>query len=59
LPVTDQHAALSRRLQAHFNYFGVNGNVGCLLLLVEAAKRARFKWLCRRSQHGNLLVRIW
>ena len=26
LPVKEQHAALTRRIQGHFNYFGVNGN---------------------------------
>ena len=32
------------------NYFAVSGNFRSLLLLVEEAKRAWFKWLCRRSQ---------
>jgi group II intron reverse transcriptase/maturase len=54
LPVEDQHAALSRRIQGHFNYFGVNGNARGLLLLVEAAERVWLKWLRRRSQHGRL-----
>jgi group II intron reverse transcriptase/maturase len=54
LPVRVQHAALSRRLQGHFNYFGVNGNVRSLLLLVEATKRVWCKWLRRRSQRGRL-----
>ena len=26
LPVKEQHAALTRRLRGHFNYFGVSGN---------------------------------
>ena len=54
LPVGEQHAALHRRLQGHFNYFGVNGNFRSLLLLVEATKRVWYKWLCRRSQRGRL-----
>ena len=49
-PVKEQHAALRRRLQGHFNYFGVNGNFHSLLLLVEATRRSWYKWLCRRSQ---------
>jgi group II intron reverse transcriptase/maturase len=53
-PVQVQHAALTRRLRGHFNYFGVSGNFRSLLLLVEAAKRAWFKWLCRRSQRKRL-----
>ena len=52
--VEAQHAALSRRLRGHFNYFGVNGNFQSLLRLVEATKRAWYKWLCRRSQRTRL-----
>lgn len=53
-PVEAQHAALSRRLRGHFNYFGVNGNLQSLLQLVGATKRAWYKWLCRRSQRKRL-----
>jgi RNA-directed DNA polymerase len=53
-PVKVQHAALCRRIQGHINYFGVSGNFRSLLLLVEVAKRAWFKWLCRRSQRKRL-----
>ena len=66
LPIEAQHAALYRRLQGHFNYFGVNGNSISLRLLVEATKRAWYKWLCRRSQRQRLrwerfteLLRWW
>jgi group II intron reverse transcriptase/maturase len=54
LPVREQHAALTRRLRGHFNYFGVSGNFRSLLLLVEATRRAWYKWLCRRSQRTRL-----
>jgi group II intron reverse transcriptase/maturase len=54
LPVQAQHAALTRRVRGHFNYFGVSGNFRSLLLLVEATKRAWYKWLCRRSQRTRL-----
>jgi RNA-directed DNA polymerase len=53
-PVEAQHTALGRRLRGHFNYFGVNGNFPSLLRLVEATKRAWYKWLCRRSQRTRL-----
>ena len=53
-PVEAQHAALGRRLRGHFNYFGVSGNFPSLLRLVEATKRAWYKWLCRRSQRTRL-----
>ena len=52
--VEAQHAALSRRLRGHFNYFGVNGNFQSLLRLVGATKRAWYKWLCRGSQRKRL-----
>ena len=54
LPVKEQHAALTRRIQGHFNYFGVSGNSHSLLLLVEQVKRAWYKWLRRRSQQAHL-----
>ena len=53
-PVKAQHAALSQRVRGHFNYFGVSGNFRSLLRLVEATKRAWYKWLCRRSQRTRL-----
>src|SRR5262249_46046064 len=53
-PVRDQHAALRRRLQGHFNYFGARGNQSNLNLLLEHAKRTWFKWLNRRSQRQRL-----
>ena len=52
--VKEQHAALTRRIQGHFNYFGVNGNVRSLGKLAEAAKHTWFKWLNRRSQRARL-----
>lgn len=54
LSVREQHAALCRRLRGHFNYFGVNGNLRSLRLLLFHAKRSWFKWLCRRSQRRRL-----
>ncbi len=52
--VKDQHAALTRRIQGHFNYFGVSGNFRSLLPIIEQAKRSWYKWLCRRSQRKRL-----
>jgi group II intron reverse transcriptase/maturase len=54
LPVKAQHAALTRRIQGHFNFFGVSGNYRSLLLLVEQARRLWYKWLRRRSQQAHL-----
>jgi RNA-directed DNA polymerase len=52
LPV--QHAALRSRLQGHYNYFGVHGNLRSLACLLWHARRAWHKWLCRRSQRARL-----
>jgi len=52
--VKEQHAALTRRIRGHFNYFGVNGNSRSLGKLAQSAKRAWFKWLNRRSQRARL-----
>ncbi len=54
LPVSVQHAALSRRIRGHFNYFGVSGNYRSLVPLVEATKRNWLKWLRRRSNRSRL-----
>jgi RNA-directed DNA polymerase len=51
LPV--QHAALRSRLQGHYNYFGVNGNLKSLACLLWHARRAWHKWLGRRSQRAR------
>lgn len=53
-PIPVQHVALVRRIQGHFNYFGVNGNARSLALLVHHARQAWYKWLCRRSQRARL-----
>ena len=54
LPVQQQHAALTRRVQGHINYFGVNGNLASLKRFVHQANRSWFKWLNRRSQRARL-----
>jgi group II intron reverse transcriptase/maturase len=54
LPVKAQHAALTRRMVGHFNYFGVSGNFRSLQLVVEEVKRIWYKWLRRRSQRHRL-----
>ena len=52
--VVVQHAGLRRRLQGHFHYFGVNGNLRSLTCLLYHARRAWHKWLNRRSQRARL-----
>jgi group II intron reverse transcriptase/maturase len=52
--VKEQHAALKRRIQGHFNYFGVSGNFRSLLRVINQVERIWYKWLCRRSQRKRL-----
>jgi RNA-directed DNA polymerase len=49
-----QYAGLWSRLQGHYNYFGVNGNLRSLACLLWHARRAWRKWLNRRSQRARL-----
>ncbi len=66
MPVREQHAALTRRVQGHINYFGVSGNTRSLRKFMHQVRRRWFKWLCRRSQRTRLnwakfldLVRVY
>ena len=54
LPIPEQHAALTRRIQGHFNYFGVNGNPKSLATLKHKVERSWFRWLRRRSQRTRM-----
>jgi group II intron reverse transcriptase/maturase len=54
LPVPVQHEALRRRIQGHFNYFGVNDNQRSLATLRHHVRRSWYKWLNRRSQRSRL-----
>jgi hypothetical protein len=54
LAVKEQHAALTRRIQGHYNYFGVSGNFRSLFRLFTEVEKAWFKWLRRRSQKNGL-----
>jgi RNA-directed DNA polymerase len=52
--VREQHAALTRRIAGHFNYFGVNGNVPALRSVARTCGAVWHKWLNRRSQRARL-----
>jgi RNA-directed DNA polymerase len=53
-PVKEQHAALRQRINGHYNYFGVNGNVRALQRVLHVIERIWRKWLRRRSQRTRL-----
>ena len=52
--VEEQHKGLCRRLQGHYNYFGVNGNFAALAVLAQLTRAAWHKWLNRRSQRSRM-----
>jgi hypothetical protein len=54
MPVPEQHKALVRRIQGHFNYFGVNDNKRSLNILNFHVRHVWYKWLNRRSQRSRL-----
>jgi len=51
-PMAEQHAALSRKLQGHYAYYGITGNSRALSnFRYEVERRWRY-WLSRRSAAG-------
>ncbi|WP_373372370.1 reverse transcriptase domain-containing protein [Polyangium mundeleinium] len=52
--VKEQYATLKRKLVGHYNYFGVNGNLRSLALLLDNVQWNWHAWLSRRSQRGHL-----
>ena len=53
-PVEKQHLALTRKLNGHYNYYGVNGNSEALQKMRYRAARAWRTWLNRRSQRARM-----
>ena len=52
----EQHATLSRRINGHFNYFGVNWNQRSMRALVRVVERVWFQALRRRSQRARRMT---
>jgi|SRR6266853_4476560 len=53
-PIQQQHATLTKKVQGHINYFGVNGNMDSLQRFLLQVRRSWFKWLNRRGQRARL-----
>jgi RNA-directed DNA polymerase len=49
-----QHAALCRKLQGHYAYYGITGNYAALRSFWQGVQRRWKKWLSRRSQRAYL-----
>jgi RNA-directed DNA polymerase len=53
-PVKEVWATLNRKLQGHYQYYGVSDNWPWLMTYREAAMRMALRWLRRRSQRGKM-----
>ena len=53
-PVATQQAALRRKLQGHYAYYGITGNMRALVRFLYEARRLWRKWLNRRSWHARM-----
>lgn len=52
--VKDQHTMLVRKIEGHFQYFGIVGNYAALQRLRNEVECVWMKWLRRRSQRSRL-----
>jgi RNA-directed DNA polymerase len=53
LPVREQYQTLTRKLQGHYLYYGVIGNLSCLQRFYYAVVCLWRKWLSRRKRRGQ------
>jgi hypothetical protein len=49
-PIKKIWKAMARKLQGHYNYYGVSGNFDTIKCYYEQSRALTFKWLNRRSQ---------
>lgn len=54
LPIDQQAKMLGRKLQGHFNYYGIRGNSAAIGAFRYVARRLWRKWLGRRSQTATV-----
>ena len=54
LPKRKQHEALSRKLEGHYQYYGITGNSNALYRFYEAVCEIWRYWLSRRSQKSYI-----
>jgi RNA-directed DNA polymerase len=53
-PIRTQHATLGRKLQGHYQYFGLTMNMRSLAEVYDRARSIWRYWLGRRSQKGHM-----
>ena len=54
-PVSAQHAELCRKLQGHYAYYGITGNVRALSCFLHEVERTWRYWLNRRSARARMV----
>ena len=53
-PIAAQHKALRKKLQGHFQYYGITGNGPALCSFANEVRRAWRYWLARRNRKRRL-----
>ncbi len=56
-PLAEVWATLNKKLQGHYQYYGINDNWRWLMKYREAVRRYAYRWICRRSQKGRISLR--
>ena len=54
LPILEQHRMLRRKVQGHFAYYGIRGNMRSLQGFRYRVERIGIKWLSKRSQKAQI-----
>jgi hypothetical protein len=58
-PLAEQQKALNQKLQGHYAYFGVTGNIRCVGRYWRGVRRYWHRWLRRRSKWEGSLDWDW
>jgi RNA-directed DNA polymerase len=53
-PIAIQHQMLEQKLQGHYGYYGITGNLSSLQEFLEGAKEIWKRWLSRRRRAGPM-----
>ncbi len=52
MPIREQHGLLKRKVQGHYAYYGIRGNMRSLQQFLFRVRLVWVKWLRRRSQRA-------
>jgi group II intron reverse transcriptase/maturase len=54
LPIAEQHQKLRQKLQGHYAYYGIIGNLSSLQNFLEGTRKRWRRWLSRRRRGGQV-----